>query len=82
MNYDDELIGVNNPLHPANEIDVVLLTAEEEKIQELEMAIRELQRINSNLIRIASENGIHLKGKNVDQYIKLQERFNFKLNQI
>lgn len=81
-NYDNSELGVENPDHPANEIEVIELTEDEIRIHDLEMSIKELQRINKNMQRIFIEEGLFIIGKESDKYIKIQERFNFKLNKL
>ena len=81
-NYDDSELGVENPNHPANQIEVIELTEEEIELQDLKMSVKELQRINKNMQRILSEEGLFIVGKESEQYIKLQELFNHKLNKL
>jgi len=85
-NYDNSELGVENPNHPANEIEVIELTDDQKEIQDLRMSIKELKQINANMQRVYHENNIYLscpKGfEDTSEYIRLRELFNHKLNKI
>jgi len=86
-NYDNSELGVEHPNHPANEIEVIELTQDEQRIQDLEIQIKEIQKIYSNILRMESEEGIFSQCIGMDEekeskYIKAKEIFNFKLNQL
>ena len=86
-NYDNSELGVENPNHPANEIEVIELSQEEQRIQYLEIQIKEIQKIYSNILRMESEEGIFSQCIGMDEekeskYIKLKSHFQLKLNKI
>lgn len=84
--YDNSELGVEHPNHPANEIEVIELSEEEQRIQYLEISIKELKRIDSNMQRLYDENAMSLVSPNgftpISKYIELKEIFNYKLNKI
>jgi len=88
-NYDNEHLGHENPAFPPNleDIEVIELTQDEKRIQDLEIQIKEIQKIYSNILRMESEEGIFSQCIGMDEeteskYIKLKSHFQLKLNKI
>jgi len=86
-NYDNSELGVEHPNHPANEIEVIELSQDEQRIQDLEIQIKEIKKIYSNILRMESEEGIFSQCIGMDEeteskYIKLKSHFQLKLNKI
>lgn len=90
-NYDDYVLGVNNPLHPTNEIQVndeQFLTQEEIWIDAKKEEIKQIKQILSNMERIYNEgNGFLTFLKNdlpqgIDEYVRLREKLAFKINRL
>lgn len=84
-NYDKSVLGVENPNHPANKIEVIELTYEEQELKDLQMEVKHLKQIHKNMQRIFIENAMSINcnsQEEIERYIKLQELFNHNLNKL
>jgi len=95
--YDDQTTGIENPLHPANQIEVYdekELTPEELKIQSLESQIKEFKKQHDAIkwilkemqIREAKEGiwstGVGMKEDQENEYLHLKHCLATKINRL
>lgn len=97
MNYDNEQLGVNNPSHPANSIEVfdeIELTEEQLIIQDLTEEIRLLRKehqaikgILKQVEEMESEQGIYatclgMTEQQEKDYIRLRQCLKIKIDRL
>ena len=97
MNYDNEQLGVNNPSHPANSIEVfdeIELTEEQLIIQDLTEEIRLLRKEHEaikSLLKVLnqmeSKEGTYVTGIGMDEetqkeYITYKKSLEIKINRL
>lgn len=96
-NYDNEQLGVNNPSHPANSIEVfdeIELTEEQLIIQDLTEEIRLLRKEHEaikSLLKVLNQmeakegtyvTGIGMDEETVKEYITYKKSLEIKINRL
>ena len=97
MSYDEEKLGVNNPSHPANNIEVfdeIELTEEQLTIQNLKDELKDLKEeheaikgILRMIDEMEAEQGIYatcmgMNSKQESEYLHLRNSLKIKINRL